>query len=82
MVGYFCFILSLFGGRVEQLAERASTVGLVPNGIHMLTTIDPSLSAKPSMEDFWNLESISITDSPSQSDECELENFSKTVIFC
>jgi len=33
------------------------------------------------MEDFWNLESIGITDSPSQSDECALENLSKTVTF-
>jgi len=47
----------------------------------MLTTIDPSLFAKLSMEDPWNLESIGITDSPSQSDECAHENFSKTVAF-
>jgi len=28
----------------------------------MLTTTHPSLSTKSSMEDFWNLESIGITD--------------------
>jgi len=55
----------ILGGRVEQIAERVeessllvSTVGSVPNGIkpivHMLTSIDPSLSTKPSMEEFWN----------------------------
>ena len=33
------------------------------------------------MEDFWNLESIDITDLPPQSDECALDNFSKTVTF-
>ena len=82
----------ILGGRVEQPAVNndessllVSTVGSAPNGIkptaHMLTSIDPSLSPKPSLEHFWNLESIGITDSPSQSDEIAIENFSKTVTF-
>ena len=78
--------------RVEQPAVNndessllVSTVGSAPNGIkptaHMLTSIDPSLSPKPSLEHFWNLETIGITDSPSQSDKIAIENFSKTVTF-
>ena len=47
----------------------------------MLTSIDPSLSTKPSLEHFWNLEALGITDSPSPNDECAFKNFSKTVIF-
>ena len=62
LVGLFLFHSKLgwiLDGRVEQLAEESSrlvsTVGSVPNGIkptiHMLTSIDPSLSTKPSMEE-------------------------------
>ena len=47
----------------------------------MLTSMDPSLSTKPSLEHFWNLEALGITDSPSQNDECAFKNLSKTVIF-
>jgi len=49
--------------------------------MHMLTSIDPSLSTKPSLDYFWNLESLGITDLPSQNDECTFENFSKTITF-
>ena len=63
----------ILGGRVEQPAGNSdessllvSTVGSAPNGIkptaHMLTSIDSSLSSKPSLEHFWNPESIGITD--------------------
>jgi len=80
------------GGRVKQppvmhseSSLLVSTVGSVPDVIkpttHMLTSIDPSLSAKPSLDHFWNLESLGITDLPSQNDECAFENFSKTVTF-
>ena len=62
-----------------------STIGSAPDGIkptaHMLTSIDPSLSTKPSLEHFWNLEALGITDSPSPNNECAFKNFSKTVIF-
>jgi len=44
-------------------------------------SIDPSLSTKPSLEHFWNLESLGITDLPSQNDEYALEKFSKTNIY-
>ena len=59
-----------------------STIGLASDGIkptaQMLTSIDPSLSTKPSLEHFWNLEALGITDSPSPNDECAFKNFSKT----
>ena len=93
MVVYLCFISKLgwiLGGRVEQPPDMrsessllVSTIGSAPNGIkptaHMLTSIDPSLSTKPSLEHFWNLEALGITDSPSPNDECaraeRLSNF-------
>ena len=34
----------------------------------LLTSTDKSLPQKPSMEDFWNLESIGINDSPTELD--------------
>ena len=57
----------ILGGRIEQPLDKnnessllVSTVGSVPDGIkptiHMLTSIDHSLSTKPSLELFWNLE--------------------------
>ena len=77
----------ILGGRIEQLPDRnnessllVSTVGSgIKPTIHMLTSIDPSLSTKPSLEHFWNLESLGITDLPSQNDECAFEklNFQK-----
>lgn len=83
----------ILGGRVEHVIGTndessllVSTIGSAPNGIkpdtHMLTSIDPSLDSKPSLEHFWNLESIGITDSPTTcNDELALENFTKTVKF-
>ena len=93
--GLFLFHSKLgwvLGGRVEQPPDMrsessllVSTIGSAPDGIkptaHMLTSIDPSLSTKPSLEHFWNLEALGITDSPSPNDECAFKNFSKTVIF-
>ena len=70
----------ILGGRVEQPPDMrsessllVSTIGSPPDGIkstaHMVTSIDPSLSTKPSLEHFWNLEALGITDSPSPNDE-------------
>ena len=53
----------ILGGKIEQPPDKnnecsllVSTVGSVPDGIkptiHMLTSIDPSLSTKPSFEHF------------------------------
>ena len=82
----------ILGGRIEQPPDMhnessllVSTAGSAPYGIkptaHMLTSIDPSLSTKPSLEHFWNLEALGIIDLPSPNDECAFKNFSKTVIF-
>ena len=94
--GGLCLFHSTLGWilseRIEQPAVNnnessllVSTVGSVPNGIkrtaHMLTSIDPSISSKPSLEDFWNLKSIGITDSPSQNSEIAIKNFTNTVMF-
>ena len=76
----------ILGGRVKQPSVMhsessllVSTVGSVPDVIkpttHTLTSIDPSLTAKPSLDRFWNLESLGITKLPSQNDECAFENF-------
>ena len=54
----------------------------IKTSTHMLTNIDPCLSTKPSLEQFWNLESIGITESPLKSDDDQaIENFNKTVKF-
>ena len=82
----------ILGRRVEQPPDTrsesslvVSTIGSAPDGIkptaHMLTNINPSLSTKPSLEHFWNLEALGITESPSPNDECAFKNFSKTMIF-
>ena len=74
----------ILGGRVKQLAERGEeSIGFsIKPTAHMLTNIDSSLSTKPSMEDFWNLESTGITDSPLQvMNACAFEDFSKNVTF-
>ena len=84
----------IVGGQIEDAnAERntvpsllANTVGSVPVGIktttHMFSDIDPSLACRPNLDQFWNLESIGITDSPRTSDDDKaLENFEKTVKF-
>ena len=83
----------ILGGRIEgttesneELSLLVSTVGSAPLDIkpstHMLTEIDPSLVPTPSVEQFWNLESIGITDSPVVSDDDQaIENFNKTIEF-
>ena len=48
----------------------------------MLTPVDPPVALKPSIEIFWNLESLGITESPSTSDDdVALDHFNNTVKF-
>ena len=83
----------ILGGQIESTAESkeetsllVSTVGSahmdIKTSTHMLTNIDPCLATKPSFEQFWNLESIGITQSSLKSDDNQaIENFNKTVKF-
>ena len=94
--GLFLFQLKLgwvCGGKVtaetEVVSEPSlfvSTVGVSPTNIHatthMLTPVDPPVALKPSIEIFWNLESLGITESPSTSDDdVVLDHFNNTVKF-
>ena len=63
-----------------------SAVGVAPKNIntttHMCSTVDASLLARPNLDQFWNLESIGITESPSSYDDDKaLESFNQTVKF-
>ena len=82
----------ILGGQTENANARettvpsllATTVGTVPvdteTTTHTFSNIDPSLACKPNLEQFWNLESIGITDSSKTSDDDKaLEIFEKTV---
>ena len=58
--------------------------GMTPVGVnmnvHSLNSIETISISKPSLESFWNLESIGIMDSPKTCDDDQaLENFQKTV---
>ena len=49
---------------------------------HMFSTVDAPLLTRPNLDQFWNLESIGITESPSSSDDDQaLEIFNQTVKF-
>ena len=50
--------------------------------IHMLSNVDFSLTDKPNLSGFWNLESVGIVDSPLGSDDDRaLEMFNNSVKF-
>ena len=73
-------------GVVSEPTLFVSTVGVAPTNIHttthMLTSVDSPIAVKPSIELFWNLESLGITESPSISeDDVALDHFNKTVKF-
>ena len=70
----------------RQPALIVSTIGIPFKGVksttHMLTSADTSLFTKPNLEQFWDLESLGIRESPTTSDDDQaLSNFNKTV-FC
>ena len=82
----------ILGGQTENTYARkttvpsllASTVGTVSVGPEtttpMFSNTDPSLACKPDLEQFWNLESIGIMDSPKMCDDDQaLENFQKMI---
>ena len=81
------------GGKVTAETELVSeptlfvsTIGVVPTNIplttHMLTSVDSPIAVKPSIELFWNLESLGITESPSVSeDDVALDHFNRAVKF-
>ena len=81
----------VFGGKTQADMDKvvSSSVRIVglPSvdmqvNTHVFTTVDSVLLAEPSLEQFWELESLGITDSPSTSDDdTALEKFNKSVKF-
>ena len=81
------------GGKVttetEVVSESTlfvSTVGAAPinmqTAAHMLPAVDPCNASKPSIESFWELESLGIMESPLTSeDDVALDQFNTTVKF-
>ena len=69
------------GDRDTELHLLVGTLGMVPVGVnHALNSTDVISASKPSLESFWSLESIGITDSPQTCDDDQaLENFQKAV---
>ena len=56
------------GGSSSIYIGALSPVGMEVN-IHVFTTVDSVFIAKPNLEQFWELDSLEITDSPSNSDD-------------
>ena len=95
--GVFLFNSKLgwvLGGQIENTATDkstvssliASTVAAIPletrETNEIFGNIDLSLMHKPNLEQFWNLESIGITDSPRMLDDDKaLESFDNTVMY-
>lgn len=84
----------VLGGKMQSVTEEEFskanlilyTNGLTPVGMqvntHVFTTVDSVLSVKPNLEQFWDLESLGITESPSISDDdIALEKFNTSVRF-
>ena len=81
----------VFGGKTQADMDKvvSSSVHIVglPSvdmqvNTHVFTTVDSILLAEPSLEQFWELESLGITDSPSTSDDdTALEKFNKSMKF-
>ena len=81
------------GGKVTAETEVVSeptlfvsTVSVAPTSIHttthMLNSVDSPIAMKPSIELFWNLESLGITEPPTTSeDDVALDHFNNTVKF-
>ena len=82
----------IMGGRSEDTTVKRNpvpsllvrTVGTAPGEIkqttHMLSSIDPALACKSTLDQFWNLESIGITDSLKTTDDDKaLDTFERTV---
>ena len=68
----------IFGGKTQAdmdkvVSSSVHIVGLLSVDMqvntHVFTTVDSVLLAEPSLEQFWELESLGITDSPSTSDD-------------
>ena len=83
----------ILGGRYQATNDvtelptlMVNTLGTAPPSTrvttHMCSTVDVSLLARPNLDQFWNLESMGITESPSSSDDDKaLESFNQTVKF-
>ena len=84
----------VFGGKVESKTEvvseqnlLVSTMGVAPTNAdttthNMLTSVESSITAKPNLELFWNLESLGITESPlTCDDDLASDHFNKIVKF-
>ena len=54
-----------------------STIGIQPKGVksttHMLTSVDAPLFTQPNLEQFWDLESLGISESPTRSSYISLQ---------
>ncbi len=58
------------------------TPGLNVSKTEMCSSVDSVIPVKPDLEDFWNIESIGITNTPSQSgDSKAMNNFKDTLLF-
>ena len=83
----------ILGGRYQATNDvtelptlMVNTLGTAPPSTrvttHMCSTVDVSLLARPNLDQFWNLESMGIIESPSSSDDDKaLESFNQTVKF-
>ena len=84
----------IIGGRYQTEADDVSkqpalivsTMGIPPKGVksttHMLSSIDAPLFKQPNLEQFWDLESLGIKESPTTLDDDQaISQFNKTVVF-
>ena len=70
----------------RQPALIVSTMGIPPRGVkqttHMLSSVDAPLFMRPNLEQFWDLESLGIKESPTTLDDDQaVSQFNKTVVF-
>ena len=78
----------ILSGRTSEIVENSTESSMlimthvkgIDNEITFLTCLDKSLPMKPNLEDFWELESIGINDSPVECDnDVALKKFSETL---
>lgn len=71
---------------LRQPALIVNTMGIPPKGVkpttHMLSSVDAPLFTQPNLEQFWDLESLGIKESPTTLDDDQaIAQFNKTVMF-
>ena len=69
----------------DELADDTSLVVLTYGtniGTEVFASIDNSVPTKPDLGDFWNIESIGVTDHPNKNnDDIAMEQFKQTLVF-